>query len=175
MTTSFGAGKVRAIGASNYDAPRLAAALKLSAEKDLPRYVTLQPHYNLIKRDAFEGDLQALALQEGLGVIPYWSLASGMLTGKYASAADFAGTARGAQLKMYGDARGFDIVGVLRDVAARVGATPAQVALAWLLAQPSITAPIVSATSLAQLREILKAVEIKLDDAALAALTAAGA
>ena len=98
-----------------------------------------------------------------------------MLTGKYKSAADFAGTARSEQLKMYGDARGFAIVGALGDVAARLRATPAQVALAWLLAQPSITAPIVSATSLAQLGEVVKAVEIKLDDAAQAALTAAGA
>jgi aryl-alcohol dehydrogenase-like predicted oxidoreductase len=169
------AGKVRAIGASNYTAPRLVEALKLSVSAGLPRYATLQPHYNLIKRSDFEGELQDLCLREGLGVIPYWSLAAGLLTGKYASPADFAGKARGQTLETYGDARGFAIVKVLGDVAARLGATSAQVALAWLLAQPGVTAPIVSATSLTQLADILKAVEVKLDTEALAVLKAAGA
>ena len=168
-------GKVRAIGASNYDAPRLAEALRCSAHAALPRYATLQPHYNLVARDAFEGDLQALCLRERLGVIPYWSLAAGFLTGKYRSRADFAGKARSGTLEGYGDDRGFKIVAALGGVAARVGATSAQVALAWLLAQPGVTAPIVSATNLGQLAEILAAVDVALDADALATLTAAGA
>ena len=169
------AGKVRAIGASNYGAPRLAEALALSAATGLPRYATLQPHYNLVKRTDFEGELQRLCVREGLGVIPYWSLAAGLLTGKYKSRADFAGKARGQTLETYGDARGFAVVKVLGDVAARLGATSTQVALAWLLTQEAVTAPIVSATNLTQLADIVGAVEVELDAEALAALAAAGA
>ena len=169
------AGKIRAVGASNYDAPRLAVALKTSAAKGLPRYATLQPHYNLAQRSIFEGDLQKLCLAEGLGVIPYWSLASGFLTGKYRATADTAGRTRGGSAGAYLNARGFGILAALDAVAARMAATPAQIALAWLSAQPGITAPIVSATSVAQLDEIMKSVEIELDAAAIAALNQASA
>ncbi len=168
------AGKVRAIGASNYDAARLGEALALSGSLGLPAYSTLQPHYNLVKRDVFEGPLQKLCLEKGLGVIPFWSLAAGFLTGKYRSKEDFAGRARSHTLVTYGDARGFAVLDVLRGVAERLGATPAQVSLAWLLAQPAVTAPIVSATSVTQLDEILHAVDLLLDADALAALAQAG-
>ena len=162
------AGKVRAIGASNYSAPRLAEALKLAKDKGLPRYETLQPWYNLYDRDQFEGPLQDLARAEGLGVIPYFGLASGFLTGKYRTEADLAGSPRAYRAKDMMDKRGMRILAALDAVGARVGGTPAQVSLAWLRAKGCI--PIASATKLTQLEELAKAVDLTLDEATVAAL-----
>ena len=169
------AGKVRVVGASNYSADRLKEALAASAKAGIPRYDTLQPLYNLCDRAEFEGALQDLCVAEKIAVIPFYSLASGFLTGKYRSEADLEGKARGGGVKKYVNARGFGIVKALDDVAARHGATPAQVALAWLLAQPAIAAPIASATTPAQLSEILKSTELKLGADDLAALNKASA
>lgn len=169
------AGKVRAIGASNLDAGRLASALATSRAQSSPRYETLQPHYNLLVRDAFEGSLQALCLEEGLGVIPYYSLASGFLTGKYRSPADFGKSARGPGMAKFLDARGHAVLAALGGVSERCGATMAQVALAWLMAKPGITAPIASATSVAQLEELMGAARLVLDTDAMRALDGAGA
>ncbi len=165
------AGKVRAIGASNYTAPRLAEALKLSREKGLPRYETLQPWYNLYDRDVFEGPAQDLAREEGLGVIPYFGLASGFLTGKYRSEADLVGSPRAYRAKDMLDKRGMRILAALDQVGARVGGTPAQVSLAWLRAKGCI--PIASATKISQLEELAKFTELTLDAEAVAALDAA--
>ena len=166
-------GKVRAIGASNYDAPRLAEALGVSATKKLPRYETLQPHYNMYERADYEAALEPLVLKERIGVIPYYSLASGFLTGKYRSAADFKKSPRGGGIKKMLDARGLSILKTLDDVSARMKANPAQVALAWLIARPSITAPIASATNLDQLKDLIAAVHLKLDADAIKALDTA--
>jgi aryl-alcohol dehydrogenase-like predicted oxidoreductase len=168
-------GKVRAIGASNYRAPRLAEALRISAEKGLPRYETLQPHYNLYERKGFEEALEPLALKEGIGVIPYYSLASGFLTGKYRSDADFTVSPRGAGVKALLNERGLRILAALDEVAARTGSTPASVALAWLMARPSVTAPIASATSAGQLEELIAATQLTLDADAVRLLDDASA
>jgi aryl-alcohol dehydrogenase (NADP+) len=168
-------GKVRAIGASNYEAPRLAEALRVSAAKGLPRYETLQPHYNLYERKGFEDALEPLALKEGIGVIPYYSLASGFLTGKYRPRGDFTQSPRGAGIKAMLNARGLRILAALDEVAARTKSTPASVAVAWLMARPSITAPIASATSVAQLEELIAAIRLKLDAEAVKQLDAASA
>jgi len=168
-------GKVRAIGCSNYTAPRLAEALRISAAKRLPRYETLQPHYNLYERAGFEAELEPLCLKEGLGVIPYYALASGFLTGKYRSEADAGKSPRGARAKTYLNERGLRILAGLDRVAARTGAAPGTVALAWLMARPSITAPIASATSLAQLEELVAATRLKLDRDAIQELDRASA
>src|SRR6478736_2847563 len=156
------AGKVKAIGASNLDAARLAEALRISDAKHLPRYATLQPLYNLVDRDSFEGPLQDLCVREGIGVITYFSLAAGFLTGKYRSEADFGKSARGAGMKKYMNPRGMRILAALDAVSARHGATPAQVALAWLVHRPGVTAPIASATSLAQLDDLIAGVQLAL-------------
>jgi aryl-alcohol dehydrogenase-like predicted oxidoreductase len=156
-------GKVRAIGASNYSAERLAEALKISAQNNWPRYETLQPHYNMYERESFEKDLEPLCLKEGVGVIPYFSLASGFLTGKYRTEADFGKSLRGGSMGKYFNDRGFSILKALDEVAAKHKATPAQIALAWLAARSSITAPIASATTVFQLKELAKAFELKLD------------
>jgi aryl-alcohol dehydrogenase-like predicted oxidoreductase len=168
-------GKVRAIGASNYSAKRLEEALHISKISGLPRYESLQPHYNLLERAAYEQELEPLCLKEGLGVIPYYGLASGFLTGKYRSEADLAKSVRGPNLRKYLNARGLRVLAALDSVAKRLGATPAQIALAWLMARPSITAPIASATSLAQLDEILKAADLHLDQEAVRELNDASA
>jgi aryl-alcohol dehydrogenase-like predicted oxidoreductase len=168
-------GKVRAVGCSNYTAPRLAEALKVSAEKNLPRYESLQPHYNLYDRAGYERELEPLALKEGIGVIPYYSLASGFLTGKYRSKADFGKSPRGGGARAMLNERGRRILAALDTVAARTGATPAGVALAWLMVRPSITAPIASATTLGQLEELIAATQLKLDAGAIAQLDAASA
>jgi aryl-alcohol dehydrogenase-like predicted oxidoreductase len=168
-------GKVRAIGASNLSAERLAEALAKSREKGIPRYETLQPHYNLYERDAYEGPLARLCAAEGLGVIPYFSLASGFLTGKYRSEADFGKSPRGEGMKKYMNPRGRRILAALDAVSARIGAKPAQVALAWLVAQPTVTAPIASATSLGQLDELIAGVRLTLDADALRLLREASA
>jgi aryl-alcohol dehydrogenase-like predicted oxidoreductase len=168
-------GKVRHVGASNYDTNRLGAALAASKSKGLPRYETLQPHYNLIDRADFEAGLEALCLKEKLGVIPYYSLASGFLSGKYRSEADLGKSARGAGIKKYLNERGFRILKGLDEVSARHKATQAQTALAWLIARPSITAPIVSATSVAQMEDIAKSARLKLTATDIAQLDAASA
>ncbi len=169
------AGKVRAIGASNYGAERLREALAVSERLGLPRYETMQPQYNLYDREQYEGPLQALCVEQGIGVIPYFSLASGFLTGKYRSQADFGKSARGAHVKDYLNPRGLRILAALDEVAQRYGATPAQVALAWLAAQPGISAPIASATSPEQLRDLVAGAQLQLDADALRRLTEAGA
>lgn len=169
------AGKVRVVGASNYSADRLKAALAASAKLGVPRYETLQPNYNLADRTEFEGALQDLCVAEGISVIPYYSLASGFLTGKYRSEADLGQKARAGGVKKHLTPRGLGILKALDTVAAKHGATPAQVALAWLLAQPAIAAPIASATTTTQLAEILKCVELKLGADDLAALSKASA
>ncbi len=157
-------GKVRAIGASNLTAARLAQALDVSAQKGLPRYQTLQPLYNLYDRDTFEGELCDLCLREDIGVITYFSLAAGFLTGKYRSEKDYGKSARGPGMKKYLNARGHRILDALDGVAGRLHATPAQVSLAWLMAQPGVTAAIASATSLAQLDELIAATRLSLDE-----------
>ncbi len=168
------AGKVRAIGASNHDAARMCEALDLAADKGLPRYETVQPHYNLYSRSTFEGEQQDLAVAEGLGVITHFSLESGFLSGKYRSVADADASKRGGgMLKDHFNERGVRILAVLDAVAQRNEAPPAQVALAWLLSRPGVTAPIVSATSLDQLNDTLKAATLTLSDTDLADLTTA--
>ena len=155
------AGKVRVIGASNFKADRLAEALKVSVKNGLPRYESLQPWYNLYDRADFEGDLADLCRRENLGVIPYFSLASGFLTGKYRSEKDLEGKARGYRAKNMLNERGFRILKALDTVSAEIGATPAQVSLAWLMAH-GVTAPIASATSLDQFKELLGATTLQL-------------
>lgn len=169
------AGKVRAIGASNFSAERLGAALDAS-KTGLPRYETFQPEYNLYARDSYEGPLQKLCEAEGLGVIPYFALAAGFLTGKYRSEADFGKSARGARsIAKYLNPRGLRILDALDAVAARHDAAPARVALAWLMAQPTISAPIASATSLSQLQELVAAAQLRLTEPDLRDLEAASA
>lgn len=168
-------GKVRAIGASNYTAPRLAAALELSARRGLPRYETLQPLYNLYDRAEFEAELQPLCRERGIGVIPYFSLASGFLTGKYRSEKDAEGRARGDRVKRCMNERGWRILAALDGAAARTRSTPAQAALAWLIARPGVTAPIASATGLEQLDDLIAATRLILPPAEISALDRAGA
>jgi aryl-alcohol dehydrogenase-like predicted oxidoreductase len=156
------AGKVRAIGASNFSAERLASALKISAEKGLPRYETMQPHYNLYERSHYEGPLEDLCRHEGIGVITYFSLASGFLSGKYRSEADLSKSARGGGMKDRLNPRGLRILDALDQVAKAHGVRPATVALAWLIARPGITAPIASATSPEQLEDQIAATRLTL-------------
>ena len=168
------AGKVRVIGASNYSADRLAEALKVSRENNLPRYETLQPDYNLIDRAGYEKDLEPLIRKENIGVINYYSLASGFLSGKYRSENDLAkSSARGGAVKKYLNPRGLQILAALDDVASSHSAKPAQVALAWLMARPGITAPIASATSIEQLQELVGAAKLTLNDTDIAQLNSA--
>ena len=156
-------GKVRVIGASNYSADRLADALEVSRENNLPRYETLQPQYNLMDRADYEKDLEALVRRENLGVISYFSLASGFLSGKYRSEADLTKShARGGAVEKYLNPRGQQVLSSLDTIAAAHQATPVQIALAWLIARPGITAPIASATSTQQLGELLKAMSLQL-------------
>ena len=168
------AGKVRAIGASQYEPPRLRESLEKSRKAGLARYDTWQPEYNLYDREKFERELQPLAKEHGLAVIPFFGIAKGFLTGKYRSVKDIEGRPRAAGLKRYfeGD-RGMRILAALDGVSARVGATPAQVSLAWSMAQPTIAAPIVSVTSVSQLDELIGAARVRLDAQALAELDAA--
>jgi aryl-alcohol dehydrogenase-like predicted oxidoreductase len=169
------AGKVRAIGASNYSAARLREALDVSARKGLPRYETLQPQYNLMERKEYEAELGPLCRKEQIGVIPYYSLASGFLTGKYRSKDDAGKSPRGSGATKYLDERGLRVLSALDATAAERRATVAQVALAWLLAKPELAAPIASATSVAQLHELLGAAELELSAADVARLDAASA
>jgi aryl-alcohol dehydrogenase-like predicted oxidoreductase len=166
-------GKVRVIGASNFSPARLKASLEASKKHGYPRYETYQPHYNLIEREIFEKELEPICEENQLGVINYWSLASGFLTGKYRSEADLDKSPRGAGVKKYLDERGFRILAALDAVAAEYESTPASVALAWLIARPSVTAPIASATSLQQLDSLIKAAGLSLDKAAIRQLNTA--
>jgi len=168
-------GKVRAIGASNYTAPRLAEALKISREKNLPRYESLQPLYNLYSRAEFEAELAPVCEKENLGVITYSSLASGFLSGKYRSEADLSKSLRGFRVEKYLNERGFRILAAVGEVAKENGATPAAVALAWLLTRPAVTAPIASATSTAQLGELIAGARLKLNSDSIELLNQASA
>lgn len=168
-------GKVRAIGTSNYSAEQLKNSLEISRQHGWPRYESLQPNYNLYDRADYERGLEPTCVQENIAVIPYFSLAAGFLTGKYRSEADLAQRARGQFVKKYLTERGFAILAALDEIGKENNATPAQIALAWLMARPSITAPIVSATSVEQWKEIVKALELKLDRSAIERLDAASA
>ena len=169
-------GKVRAIGASNFSAERLREALSVSEQNGLPRYESLQPLYNLYDREPFEAELEPLCLEQHVGVINYYALASGFLSGKYRSEDDLGKSARGGGIgKKYLNERGFRILAALDEVSARLGATPAQVSLAWLISRPSVTAPIASATSVEQLNELVEATRLELDEAALRLLDEASA
>jgi aryl-alcohol dehydrogenase-like predicted oxidoreductase len=168
-------GKVRIIGASNYKGDRLTEAIQVAQQHNLPVYQTLQPEYNLYDRQDYEQDLAPAAEKFHLGVIPYFALASGFLTGKYKTVADTKGKNRGSRVEKYFDARGEKILKALDDVSKQTHAKQASVALAWLLAQPTITAPIASATSTDQLESLFAAVDLKLDATSLDKLTQASA
>lgn len=155
-------GKVRAIGASNFSADRLRSALDLSADKRLTTYSTLQPLYNLFDRDDFETELQPLCIERGVGVIPFFSLASGFLTGKYRSKDDMSLSRRGAFVEKYLTDAGLNLLSAMDGIAEKHGVSNAQIAIAWLLAQPAVVAPIASATSIAQLEQLAGALDVKL-------------
>lgn len=164
------AGKVRYIGASNYSGARLAAAIGVSTSRELAEYVSLQPHYNLVERLTFETDLLPVVQKYELGVLPYFSLAAGFLSGKYRRKEDAATSARGKMVQRYLNDWGFGVVAALEQVARHYNATPAQVALAWLIAQPGVTAPIASATSDKQLQDLVAATRLKLSTQAIETL-----
>jgi len=163
-------GKVRAIGASNFTRERLESSLAVSKRDGLPRYETLQPQYNLYDRNAHESELESFCLSQEVGVIPYYGLASGFLTGKYRSEADFGKSQRGGRMGSYLNPRGLRILGALDAVSERYGANPAQVALAWLMARPGLTAPIASATSVEQVADLVASTRLDLDADAIKAL-----
>ncbi|GAO77319.1 MULTISPECIES: aldo/keto reductase [unclassified Sphingopyxis] len=167
------AGIVRAIGASNYSAERLAEALRVADEQGLPRFTAMQPELNLLDRAQYEGALQQTCVDEGLGVVTYFSLASGYLSGKYRGADDLGKSARGARAKPYLEGKGPAVLAVMDRIAAETGATLSQIALAWVAAQPGVTAPIASATSVEQLDELMGSLDLRLDDEQLSALSAA--
>ncbi|MEH2174931.1 aldo/keto reductase [Nostoc sp.] len=160
-------GKVRAIGASNYSAERLLKALEISRQHGYPRYESLQPRYNLYDRDGYEQGLQQICEEQEIGVISYSSLCSGFLSGKYRSEKDLSISLRGSSVKRYLNPRGLRILEAIDRVAKTYNSTPTQVSLAWLIANPTITAPIVSATKVEQLNDIIKAVNINLDQDAI--------
>jgi len=168
-------GKVRFIGASNYGGARLKAAIELAEQKKLPEYRVLQPEYNLHDRQAYEEDLAPVAAEYGLGVIPYFALASGFLTGKYQSLEDAKGRKREARVQKYFDERGMRILKALKQVSEETGAEQAAVSLAWLLAQPTVTAPIASATSVEQMGAMSAAVELVLSEKQVKVLSEASA
>jgi aryl-alcohol dehydrogenase (NADP+) len=168
-------GKVRIIGASNYKVPRLREAAEIAKRENLPAYQTLQPEYNLYDRKAFETELQPVAKELNLDVVPYFSLASGFLTGKYKSKEDSKGANRESRVAKYFDHRGLKILKALDEVAKETGAAQATVSLAWLLAQPTILAPIASATSTKQLQALIAAPSLKLSADALTNLNQASA
>jgi aryl-alcohol dehydrogenase-like predicted oxidoreductase len=169
------AGKVRAIGASNYSAARLKQALDISARTGLPRYESLQPEYNLMERRVYEGELQPVCVENEVGVINFFSLASGFLSGKYRSKADLEGRARGGRVEKYLGERGMRILAALDEVAGEHGGKPATIALAWLMARPGITAPIASATSAEQLQDLVAATQTTLSRDAMERLDQASA
>ncbi len=166
-------GKVRAIGASNYKAGRLYQALTVSKKLEIPRYECLQPHYNLYEREDYETLLEPLIRDKNIGVIPYFSLAAGFLTGKYRSEADLTKSPRGGGMKKYMNDRGFRILAALDEVAKNLSSTPARVALAWLIARPGITAPIASATNLEQFKDLLEGTKLEMDPAMIEKLNQA--
>lgn len=160
-------GKIRAIGASNYEAARLKEALQVSKDYGLASYQTMQPEYNLYDREGYEKEMEPLCKENNIGVITYFSLASGFLTGKYRSENDLSKSSRGQGVKKYLNDRGFRILDALDNVAKQYNATPASIALAWVIARPGITAPIASATSVGQLHDITKAITLNLDQNAI--------
>lgn len=164
------AGKVRTVGASNHTAEQLDAALKVADSNSLPRYRVLQPEYNLHDRASYDGPLRDLAMQEGMGVVTYFSLASGFLSGKYRSDADLGKSARGGAIERYLTPRGMQILDALDEVAETHNATPAEVALAWLMARPGVTAPIASATRIQQLDSLIRSSQLALTDRDLSRL-----
>ncbi len=168
-------GKVRALGASNFNAERLLQAIQVSREKGFSGYQSLQPFYNLYDRAEYEAKLEPLCREQGLGVISYFSLASGFLTGKYRAEKDLARSARAQRLGKYLNERGLRILGALDRVARERGSTPAAVSLAWLMARPGITAPIASATSLGQLEQLFQAIDLELSPAEVELLNQASA
>ena len=167
------AGTVRAIGASNYSAERLSEALRTADERGLPRFTVVQPELNLLDRDQYEGPLQQLCVAENIGVVPYYSLAAGYLSGKYRAAEDVRQSARGYKAKIYMEGRGPAVLAVMDRIAAETGATLSQIALAWVAQQPGVTAPIASATTVEQLDELLGSMTLNLSPDQLAALSAA--
>lgn len=169
------AGKVRAIGASNFHAARLKSALDLARDHALPHYRVLQPEYNLVSRHRFEGELQNLCVEHNVGVVPYYGLASGFLTGKYRSADDLGKSVRGGRMNELLTGRGPAMLSAMDAISAETGATLAQIALAWLAAQAGITAPIASATSVAQIEELMGAIDLVLTADQLDRLSTAGA
>lgn len=169
------AGKVRVIGASNFHAARLKSAIDAAKAHDLPRYHVLQPEYNLVSRHKFEGELQDYCVTENIGVLPYYGLASGFLTGKYRSKADLGQSVRGGRMTELLDGKGADELAAMDGVAEETGASHAQIALAWLIAQPGVTAPIASATKVTQLEDLLPAMDLELSKDQLERLTNAGA
>ena len=172
--TLIAAGKVRVAGGSNYDAAGMKAALD-AADATHARYAVLQPIFNLMDRKPYEGELEDLCAREGIGVFPYYGLASGFLTGKYRSEADYSKSVRGGGMKRYLNEKGLKVLAALDAVSAKTGASLAQISLAWVMARPSIAAPIASATGVAQLEELMGAARLKLDAEALSALDAASA
>jgi aryl-alcohol dehydrogenase-like predicted oxidoreductase len=166
-------GKVRVIGASNFTKERLAESLDSSEKNGLPRYESFQPRYNLYDRAEYEKEYEQLCIQRELGVIPYYGLASGFLTGKYRSKNDLSKSPRGGGVESYLTGRGFKILEALDDVSRRYHTQPASIALAWLMARPGITAPIASATSVEQLKQLISSVNIKLDEGAIEQLNEA--
>ncbi|MFL5811755.1 MAG: aldo/keto reductase [Flavisolibacter sp.] len=160
-------GKLRYIGASNLSKERLEDSLNASKKNNLPRYQSLQPRYNLYDREEFETQYQQICIRENLAVLPYYGLASGFLTGKYRSAKDLSKSARGGGIQKYLTPRGLKILDTLDSIASRYQTRPATIALAWLMAKPAITAPIASATNTDQLEDLVKAVDLHLDDEAM--------
>jgi aryl-alcohol dehydrogenase-like predicted oxidoreductase len=169
------AGKIRWIGASNFSPERLKESLETSQRLSLPKYQTFQPEYNLYQREGFEKEMEKICVDNHIGVISYYALASGFLTGKYRSADDLGKSPRGGGVKDFMNERGFRILKALDEVSELYNTTPASVALAWLIARPSVTAPIASVTSMAQLQDLTKAAALKLDNEALSVLDEASA
>ena len=169
------AGKIRALGCSNFHAARLKSANDAARAHSLPHYHVLQPEYNLVSRHKFEGQLQDYCVEHNIGALPYYGLASGYLTGKYRSTADFGKSIRGGRMQAFMDGSGPSVLAALDEVAAETGASLAQIALAWLMAQPGVTAPIASATSVVQVEELLGAMELTLTTGQLDRLMQAGA
>jgi len=168
------AGKIRALGASNFHASRLKSANDVAREMDLPRYHVLQPEYNLVSRHKFEGELQSFCVENNIGVVPYYGLASGFLTGKYRNADDFSKSVRGGRMQEILDGNGPAVLAAMDSIAEETGASLAQIALAWLKEQPAVTAPIASATSVEQVEDLLGAMNLTLTTEQLDRLTVAG-
>ena len=169
------AGKIRALGASNFHAGRLKSANDAAKAHGLPHYHVLQPEYNLVSRQKFEGELQAYCVEYNIGVVPYYGLASGFLTGKYRSADDFGKSVRGGRMQAFLDGSGPGVLAVMDAIAAETGASLAQIALKWLAEQPAVTAPIASATSVAQVEELLGSMDLVLSPEPIERLAVAGA